>query len=285
MVADDRGRLPGGPRRRRGIAPVGAARPPGRVLALLEGEPVWARDFFATEHEWRRLFAEALGTFLLVLTAAGGAVLDVRTGGGVGRTAAVTAPGLTVAAVILATGAVSGAHLNPAVTLAFALRRDFPWGRVPGYVLAQLAGASLASLALLVAFGPADGTGTTVPGLGLGGVQATFVESVLTFGLVTVILGTASTAQNIGSLSAVAVGGYIVAAGLWASPATGASMNPARSFGPALVAGRFGALWVYVVGPVLGALAAVAAAYALRGRGGDPGGTRAAQGSIEADGS
>ena len=105
------------------------------------------------------------------------------------------------------------------------------------------------------------------------------VELVLTAGLVSVILGTASSAQNVGASSALAVGGYIVLAGLWSSPVSGASMNPARSFGPDLANGDFTDYWVYVVGPIVGALAAVGIAYILRGRGGDVGGTRAARGA------
>jgi len=203
-----------------------------RRAELLARQPVWAREFDNLTYEWRRLFSELFGTFLLVLAGAGAAVLDARTQGGIGRAAAVTAPGLTVLAVILFMGAVSGAHLNPVVSLAFALRRDFEWRRVPGYVAAQLAGATLACLVLRATFGTAGQVGATVPGPRFGATQALVVEGLLTLGLVSVILGTASTAQNIGSLSGFGVGAYIVLAGLWASPVSGASMNPARSFGP-----------------------------------------------------
>ena len=106
------------------------------------------------------------------------------------------------------------------------------------------------------------------------------VELLLTVGLVSVILGTASSAQNVGPLSAIAVGGYIVLAGLWSSPVSGASMNPARSFGPALVTGDFHAYWVYLAGPIAGGAIAVGIAYVLRGRGGDAGGVAAAQGGL-----
>ena len=190
-----------------------------------------------------------------------------------------TAPGLMVMAVIFFMGAVSGAHLNPAVTIAFSLRRDFPWRRVPGYILAQLAGATLACLFLWAVYGKVGALGATEPGAGISDWKAMLTELVLTVGLVSTILGTASRAQNVGALSAVAVGGYIVLAGLWSSPISGASMNPARSFGPDLVLGRFDHLWVYCVGPAAGATIAVGIAWLLRGPGGDPGGVAAARGT------
>ena len=172
--------------------------------------------------------------------------------GAVSRSAEVAAPGLTVMAVILFMGKVSGAHLNPVVSLAFAMRRDFPWRRVPGYVVTQLLGATLACLFLLAVLGMAGGLGATQPGPGIHAWQALLIEVLLTLGLVSTILGTASGAQNIGSLSALAVGAYIVLAGLWASPISGASMNPARSFGPALVGLDFANFWIYLIGPGAG---------------------------------
>ncbi len=227
--------------------------------------------------EARRLFAETFGTFLLVLVAAGAGVVQRFDPGSIGRSAAVTAPGLMVLAMILFMGAVSGAHLNPAVTFAFALRGDFVWRRVPGYIVSQLAGAALACLFLWAMLGRG---GATVPGAGVADWQALLMEVALTVGLVSTILGTASKAQNIGPLSAVGVGGYIILAGLWASPVSGASMNPARSFGPDLVLGNFSSFWVYVVGPLAGAALAVGIAFLLRGPGGDPGGLVAARGSL-----
>lgn len=240
-----------------------------------------SHDFTDLSYEWRRLFSELFGTFLLVTVGAGGAVLDGRTAGGIGRAAQVVAPGLLVLAVILFMGAVSGAHLNPVVSIAFALRRDFQWRRVPGYIAAQIAGATAACLLLQAVFGSAGSSGATVPGPGFTSGQAFVIESLLTLGLVSTILGTASSAQNVGPLSAVGVGAYIALAGLWASPVSGASMNPARSLGPDIARGDFHDAWIYVGGPLLGALLAVAAAYVLRGPGGDPGGTAAAQGTLQ----
>ena len=246
------------------------------------GTPSSSRD--AYEVECRRLFSELLGTFFLVLAGAGATVVDVISDGAIGRTAAVVAPGLTVMAVILFMGNISGAHLNPAVTLAFALRRDFPWRRVPAYVCAQLAGAVAACLFLWVLLGKVGSLGATAPSAKVSDWQAALLEIALTAGLVSTILGTASQAQNVGGLSAVAVGGYIALAGLWSSPISGASMNPARSFGPAVVVPDFTHFWVYVVGPIGGAVVAVGFAWILRGPGGDPGGVTAAQGTLSEEG-
>ncbi len=226
------------------------------------------KDFDDPSHEWRRLFSELLGTFFLVLVAAGGGILVGE--GQITLAAAVVAPGLMVMAIILFMGAISGAHLNPAVSLAFALRGDFPWKRVPGYIIVQLVAATLACLFLDAVFGNIQHLGATLPGAGYENWQAFLMEVVLTLGLVSVILGTASAAQNVGAIAALGVGGYIALAGLWAAPVSGTSMNPARSFGPALVSGDFTSYWVYVAGPLLGALIAVGCAYVLRGAGGDP---------------
>jgi len=218
------------------------------------------------EIEWRRLFSELLGTFLLVLAAAGGPVVNAFTHGGVSRSAQVVAPGLMVMAVIYFMGALGGAHLNPIVTISFALRRNFPWRRVPGYVLMQLIGATIAAAFLRSMFGNIGLLGATVPHHGFSDVKVVALETVLTLGLVSVILGTASGAKNIGANAAIAIGSYIAVSGLWAAPITGASMNPARSLGPALVGDHWDTWWAYVVGPLLGGIAAVAFAWLLRGR-------------------
>ena len=239
----------------------------------------WAQDFDDVGKEWRRLFSEGFGTFLLVLAGAGTSVVAAATHRDMGRGAEVVAPALTVMAVILFMGKVSGAHLNPVVSVAFALRREFPWRRLPGYLVVQLLGAALACLFLRALFGPVGHLGATHPGTGISQVQALAMEAVLTLGLVSTILGTASGAQNVGPLSALGVAGYIALAGLWSSPVSGAVMNPARAFGPALVLGNFRYIWVYVLGPLAGCLAAVGVAIVLRGRGADPEAIKAAQGS------
>ena len=249
------------------------------VLALEFGSRA---QFDDPSLEWRRLFSELLGTFMLVLVAAGGGILHGK--GQISLAAAVVAPGLMVMAIILFMGAVSGAHLNPCVSLAFALRRDFPWKRVPGYIVIQLIGATLACLFLRAVFGNVEHLGATLPGPGYANWQALLMEVVLTVGLVSVILGTASAAQNVGAIAALGVGGYIALAGLWSAPVSGTSMNPARSFGPALVSGDFSGYWVYVLGPIAGAVIAVGCAYILRGRGGgDPIAYVAGSGSLDPD--
>ncbi|MDA8057799.1 MAG: aquaporin [Actinomycetota bacterium] len=230
-----------------------------------ETEPPWVVDPRARRHEWRRLFAEVLGTFLLVVVAAGAPVVDAVSHGQVPLDAQVVAPGLMVMAIIYFMGMVSGAHLNPAVTLSFAARGNFPWSRVPGYVVAQLIGAAAASLLLRALFGTVGQLGATLPGPGISTTTALVIEALLTLGLVSVILGTASGARNVGANAALAVGGYIALAGLWAAPISGASMNPARSFGPELLAGDWTSWWAYVAGPIAGGLLAVGIAWVLRG--------------------
>jgi aquaporin Z len=230
---------------------------------------------------YRRLFAELLGTFMLALVAAGGGLLHAR--GQISLSAAVVAPGLMVMAIILFMGAVSGAHLNPAVSIAFALRGDFPWKRVPGYVGVQLLGATLACLFLLAVFGNVEHLGATLPGPGYQAWQAFIMEIALTATLVSVILGTASSAQNVGTIGALGVGSCIALAGLWAAPVSGTSMNPARSFGPALVSGDWTAYWVYVAGPLIGAAIAVGCALILRGPGGDATARAAASGALTSE--
>jgi aquaporin Z len=237
-------------------------------------------DFDNPRQEWRRLFSEVMGTFLLLLVAAGAGMMNAAFGDPISRTAAVVAPGLMVMAMILFMGRVSGAHFNPAVSIAFALRGDFPWNRVPGYIIAQFVGAVVAVLFLQAVIGSSALNGATYPAQSATDVAAFLMEVVLTFGLVSVILGTASGAQNIGIIGALGVGGYIALAGLWASPLSGASMNPIRSLAPDLVANDWTAYWVYLAGPLLGAALAVVAAYLLRGRGGGLAGSQAAQGAL-----
>lgn len=236
-------------------------------------------EFFDNSREWRRWIAEVWGTFLLVLVAAGGGVV-AAVFGGVSREAQVIAPGLMVMGIIYFMGTVSGAHLNPAVTLAFAVRGNFPWSRVLGYVVAQFVGAVFAVVFLLVVFGKVGMLGATVPGAGMSDFQAMLMEVVLTAGLVNTILGTASGARNIGTNGALAVGGYIALAGMWASPVSGASMNPFRSLAPDLVRGDLSHSWVYVVGPVLGALIGVVLEAVLVGKP-TQSGNIAAQGTLE----
>jgi aquaporin Z len=238
-------------------------------------------DFWDSSYEWRRLFSELLGTFFLVTVGVGGGMVAARFGAAaVPGPVRVVSPGLMVTAIILFMGAVSGAHLNPAVSLAFALRGDFPWRRVGPYIVAQFAGAVLATLLLIALIGKHGSAGLTLPGPGVSTGTALAWEALLTTGLVSVVLGTASGAQQVGPIAALGVGSYIILAGLFGAPVSGASMNPARSLGPALVLGDWSSWWAYLIGPVIGAALAVAFAYVLRGPGGGAAGTRAAQGTL-----
>jgi aquaporin Z len=241
-----------------------------------------ALDFFDPSLEWRRVFAETWGTFLLVLVAAGGGVIAAMSGGRVTLGMMVVAPGIMVMAIIYFMGAVSGAHLNPAVTLAFAVRRNFPWKRVPGYIVGQVIGGIGAAVFLRAMFGTVGALGATLPGSGVTSGKALAMEVVLTAGLVNIILGTASGARNIGTNGAIAVGGYIALAGLWAAPVTGASMNPVRSLAPDVVRGDFHTTWIYLIGPAVGAMIGVAFEWILKGKPTAPG-RIAAQGTLGAN--
>ncbi len=237
-------------------------------------------NFDDPRQEWRRLISEFVGTFMLVLVAAGAPMVGQKYPGTVGLAMAVVAPGLMVMGVIMFMGKISGAHLNPGVSIAFALRGDFPWRRVPGYIVAQLIGSVLAALLLTVIVDVSASYGGSYPGADTSHWAAFATEAILTFGLVSVILGTASGAQSIGILAAVGVAGYISLAGLWAAPLSGASMNAARTFGPNLVGGDMGPYWIYLTGPLLGAVVAVGFGYVLRGSGGGRSGSLAAQGDL-----
>ena len=236
-------------------------------------------DFLDRSLESRRLFSEALGTFFLVIVAVGGGVISYWSQGAVSLGMAVVAPGLMVMVIIYFMGTVSGAHLNPAVTIAFALRRNFPWQRVPGYILAQFVGGMLAVSFLWIVFGDVS-HGATVPGPGITPLSAFLFEAMLTTGLVSVILGTASGARNIGTNGAIAVGGYIALAGMWSAPVTGASMNPIRSLAPDLLRGDLSTTWIYIAGPLAGALIGVLFEWILKGKP-TAFGTIAAQGTLE----
>lgn len=234
-------------------------------------------NFLNASLEWRRIFAELWGTFLLVLVAVGGSIASIISDGEVSRAMAAVGPGLMVMVAIYFMGSVSGAHLNPAVTFAFALRRNFPWSRVPGYILAQCVGSLMAVTFFWSLFGAVAKLGASAPQHGVTSVQALFIETILTSALVNTILGTASGARNVGTNAGIAVGSYIALAGLWASPLTGASMNPARSMAPDLLRGDLSTTWLYILGPLSGATIGVAFEWILKGPP-TKSGTHAAQG-------
>lgn len=215
---------------------------------------------------WIRVIIEFLGTTLLVLVAAGSGVINHYVGGNpVSRTAAVIAPGAVVMALIYAWGPLSGLHINPAVTIAFAGRRVFRPSYVAPYLVAQLAGALAAAVFLQLMFGHVA-AGGNYPIATSGGEWKSFVmEIVLTTMLVTVILNTATGYRSIGHNAALAVGATVALLGLFASPISGASMNPARSLGPDIVAWDYTGWWVYAFGPPIGAAIAVMLIGLVRG--------------------
>ena len=225
----------------------------------------------------QRLGAEVFGSFALVFVAAGGDTLAHLGIGEISAEARAFAPALMVAALIYAIGDVSGAHFNPVVTLAFAAKGLFPARSVVPYWAAQVVGALGAALLLRILFGDVMRSGVSTPHVP--GGTAVVIEVVLTLLLVTVILGTADRARVVGPDAALAVGATIGLCGLIALPIEGASMNPARSLGPAVVAGDLANAWIYLIGPIVGALLAVALTRLLHGpTEADPQAEEAAQG-------
>ncbi|MBV9277763.1 MAG: aquaporin [Candidatus Eremiobacteraeota bacterium] len=206
-----------------------------------------------------------MGTFLLTFTAAGADAVEFASNGTIGHVARYAAPGLVVMAMIWSLSGISGAHINPAVTLGFAARRCFPLHRIPGYLIAQLAG-SIAAAALLYGIVGSDiQHGATKPTPPFTDPAAMITEIVLTFILVFTILATAEEEAVVGKNVALAVGGIVAMCGLAFSPLSGASMNPARSLGPAIVAGKFEHIWIYLIGPFVGALLAAGVVHLLLG--------------------
>jgi aquaporin Z len=216
---------------------------------------------------WIRLIIEFLGTFVLVTVAAGAGVINHYAGGNpVSRTAAVIAPGAVVMAMIYAWGPLSGLHINPAVTFGFTARGVFPTKWVMPYWVVQLGGAICAAWFLQLMFGDVAAGGNypiSKPG---GDWRSLVMEIVLTTILVSVILNTATGARSIGHNAAIAVGSTVALLGLFASPISGASMNPARSLGPDIVSTDYTGWWIYILGPVIGATIAVVIITAVRGR-------------------
>ena len=222
-------------------------------------------EFRDPGREWRRLFAEFIGTWLTTIVILGARAVGVESGGEVTLAMGFTARGLMTMGAILFLGAISGAHLNPVVTLGFAARGNFPWQRVPGYLVAQLAGAVAAAALVAAIFGNLVSAGATTPGRGISDWQAAAIEVILTAGLIHTILGTASDARNMGTNNALAVGAYTVLAGFWAGPASGASMNSFRSLAPDIMRWDFSKTWIYFVGPLVGMGFGVAFEWLLKG--------------------
>jgi aquaporin Z len=215
---------------------------------------------------WIRLVIEFLGTFILVTVAAGSGVINHYAGGGpISRTAAVIAPGAVVMAMIYAWGPLSGLHINPAVTFAFTARGVFPMRWVVPYWAVQFAGAICAALFLQLMFGDVAAGGNYPIGTPGGTWKSLVMETVLTAILVSIILNTATGHRSIGHNAALAVGATVALLGLFASPISGASMNPARTLGPDIVSTDYTGWWVYIAGPVIGAAIAVMVIRLVRG--------------------
>jgi aquaporin Z len=212
--------------------------------------------------EASRLGAEAFGTFLLTATACAVEVVSASHPE-VGHAARAAASGLAVLAIIYAVSDVSGAHINPVVTLAFALRGAFPWRRVPGYWLAQLAGATAAAGLTRFLLGAGGALGATLPKVDAW--RAVAIEAVTSLFLVSMVVHTSKRKGAVGPHAAIAVAATIAVCGFWAGPLTGASMNPARSLAPAIIGRHLHGWWIYLVGPALGALVAVVLAFAIHG--------------------
>jgi aquaporin NIP len=214
----------------------------------------------------RKLAAEAFGTFGLVFAGTGAIVVNDTHGGVVTHVGVALTFGLIVLAMIYALGDVSGCHLNPAVTLGFCAARRFEWQRVVPYIFAQCAGAIIASLVLRAMFPLHTNLGATSPTSTV--FQSWIMEFILTLVLMVVILSVSTGAKEKGVLAGVAVGSVIALEAMFAGPVSGASMNPARSFSPAVVAGRVEHLWIYLTAPVLGALSGVLVCGVIHGPGG-----------------
>lgn len=212
-----------------------------------------------------RLAAELVGTFGLVFAGTGAIIIDAASGGTVTHVGIGLTFGLIVMAMIYAFGHVSGAHLNPAVTLAFAVGRHFPWPLVPLYWGAQIAGGVAASLVHRLLFGDVADLGATLPAGPAG--QSFGLEIVLTLILMVVITAVATDTRAVGQAAAIAIGGTIGLEALFAGPISGSSMNPARSLAPAIVSWTWEHQWLYLAGPVIGAVAGVLVYNAVRAGG------------------
>jgi MIP family channel proteins len=211
----------------------------------------------------RRWIAEAIGTFFLVLIGPGAAMVDAFSHGAIGHAGVALSFAFVIVAMIYATGHLSGAHLNPAVTLGFWSARRFPAREVAPYIAAQCIGAVAASLALRTAIGNVGDMGATLPAVSVGAAFA--VEWLLSFALMFVIMAVATDERVASGFAAIAVGLTVGFCALMGGPLTGASMNPARSFGPAIVGGAWRAHWIYWAAPITAAMAAARTYEFLRG--------------------
>ncbi|KAL6642831.1 hypothetical protein ACP70R_021012 [Stipagrostis hirtigluma subsp. patula] len=203
----------------------------------------------------RKLGAEFVGTFILIFFATAAPIVNQKYGGAISPFGNAACAGLAVMIVILSTGHISGAHLNPSLTIAFAALRHFPWLQVPAYVAVQVLGSICASYALKGVFHPFLSGGVTVPDVTISTAQAFFTEFIISFNLLFVVTAVATDTRAVGELAGIAVGAAVTLNILVAGPTTGGSMNPVRTLGPAVAAGNYRQLWIYLLAPTLGAVA------------------------------
>lgn len=205
----------------------------------------------------KKYIAETIGTFALIFCGCGAMTINEITNGAISHVGIAATWGLIVMGMIYAFGEISGAHFNPAVTIAFAFAKKFDWKDVPKYISAQLIGAIFASFLLWFLFPESEFLGETTPANGFPAYKAAILEFLLSFFLMVTIINVSTGSKEIGTMAAIAVGGIILLEAMFAGPMTKASMNPARSIGPALFTGNFQYLWLYITAPILGALVAV----------------------------
>ncbi|WP_108808822.1 MIP/aquaporin family protein [Aquimarina spinulae] len=203
----------------------------------------------------RKYISESIGTFSMVFCGTGAMTINEVTGGDVTHVGVAITWGLIVMAMIYAFGEISGAHFNPAVTIAFAYAKKFEWEEVPKYIIAQCIGAIVASSILLFLFPESEFLGGTLPAFD--DLRAFILETLLTYFLMVVIINVSTGSKETGTMAGIAVGGVVLLEAMFAGPMTNASMNPARSLGPALLSGHWEHQWLYFIAPILGALLAV----------------------------
>ncbi|XP_052210530.1 probable aquaporin NIP5-1 [Diospyros lotus] len=249
-----------------------------RCKCLPLDAPTWGAphtcltDFYVPDVSLtRKLGAEFVGTFMLIFAATAGPIVNQKYNGAETLIGNAACAGLAVMIVILSTGHISGAHLNPSLTIAFAALRHFPWVQVPAYIAAQVSASICASFALKAVFHPFMSGGVTVPSVSVG--QAFALEFVITFNLLFVVTAVATDTRAVGELAGIAVGATVMLNILIAGPSSGGSMNPVRTLGPAVAAGNYKSLWIYLVAPTLGALvgAGIYTAVKLRDEDAPPG--------------
>lgn len=203
----------------------------------------------------RKCIAECIGTYILVFCGTGAVIIDQQTNGTVTHAGIAITFGLVVMSLIYALGDISGAHMNPAVTIAFTIAKRFPLANVSPFIISQVVGAILASLTLKMLFPLNEFLGATIPaGTAL---QSFVLECLLTFFLMLVIINVATGSKEVGMFAGLAIGSVVLLEAMFAGPVSGASMNPARSMGPTLVSGHLQSLWIYLTAPVIGAAAAI----------------------------